>query len=292
MKMKLFPIFTLFITIALCSCGHKSANKVVPAEKETTTNDVVGEEEDPVLSHFSDTLTDNQYHQMILEAIANGDKQMFAKMVSYPLYRQYPLPDIENEEQMVCYFDTLFDKNFRREMAKLDSNSWELIGWRGFLILDGEIWDVGPRIWVNYSSPLEQRYSEYLSKKDMSRLHPSLRGNWKPYYACQLDGADYPDFEYSFARVDVSTDHAPDEEPSFRVAVFKKGAKASDAPAVVILGERIIEGSMHIESLYFKSDDYTVIIDPKDVEDGKPYFTICHGENCQCVPCKKGMQPF
>jgi hypothetical protein len=69
------------------------------------------------------------------------------------------------------------------------------------------------------------------------------------------------------------------------VAVFKKGAKASDAPAVVLLGERIIEGSMH-------TDDYTVIIDPKDVEDGKPYFTICHDETCQYVPCKKGMQPL
>ena len=288
MKPKVMHLILFTVAMLLCTCGHKSSDKNAPIE-----TDIVMEEESPGLSHFSDTLSDEKYHQMIIEAIANGDKQIFAKMVSYPLSRPYPLSDIETEEQMVRYFDTLFDKQFRQQIAKLDSNSWNSVGWRGYMILNGEIWDTGPRINVNYSSPLEQQYAEYLSNKDMSRLHSSLRGNWKPYYCYLLDGSKYSNFEYYFARVDVSTDPNVEEESAYRVAVFKKGAKASDKPAIVMLGKRNLEGSMHIETLYFRSKKYTVIIDPMNVEDGKSYFTIYKGKKeGSTVPCKMCKQPF
>jgi len=281
------------VAISLCSCGHISLDKNAPIE--TDTADMVMDEDSPGLSHFSDTLSDTKYHQMILEAIANGDKKMFAKMVSYPLSRPYPLPDIATEGQMVHYFDTLFDKQFRQKIAKLDSNSWSNVGWRGSMILDGEIWDTDPVICINYSSPLEQSYAEYLRKKDMSRLHPLLRGNWKPYRCYCFDESDYPSLKYSVARVDVSTDHNPETEPSFRVAIFKKGTKASDAPAIVLFGERTIEGSMHLETLCFKSDKYTVIIVPEDVIDGKSYCSIYDSvgrEMARHIPCEERMQPF
>ena len=119
-------------------------------------------EEDDMVSDFSDTLTTEQYHQMIIEAIANGDKKQFAKMLCYPVHRPDPLPDIENEQQMVQYFDILFDKPFRKKVAELDSNSWNLVGWRGWMILDGEIWDTDPCIVINYSSPIEQQYIEIM----------------------------------------------------------------------------------------------------------------------------------
>lgn len=290
--MNFIYIFTLALALALCSCGHQSANKNVPTETDTTAN-VVVEEDVPGLSHFSDTLTSAKYHQMILEAIAKGDKQMFAKMASYPLSRRYPLPDIENEAQMVRYFDTLFDKQFRQQIAKLDSNSWDYVGWRGAMILNGEVWDTGSWIIVNYSSPLEQRHAEYLKKKDMARLHPSLRGNWEPYACYRLDGKAFPDFEYSYARVDASTDHNPEDYPTYRVAVFKKGSNASAPPAIVLLGERTFEGSMNIETLYFKSDEYDIFINPMDAEDEKSYFSICKGDkSVRRVPCMKCMQPF
>lgn len=281
------------ISIVFYSCGHKSANSPLSVGTDSTEFSVESEE-DFGLSHFSDTLTTGQYHQMIIDAIANGDKHLFAKMVSYPLYRQYPLHDVEDEQQMVRYFDTLFDKQFRQQIAKLDSNSWNNVGWRGWMILDGEIWDVDPYIVVNYSSPLEQRYAEYLKKKDMARLHSSLRGNWKPYYCYSLDGSSYPDFEYSFARVDVSTDHEYGNDPTYRVAVYKKGTKASDAPSVVLFGERTIEGSMHFETLYFKSDENAIVIVPEDIEDGKAYFSIHKGKEDLGwrVPCKMCMQPL
>ena len=285
---QILAIIVVFILLPY-SCEHKSDGGINSIEIDSIADNYEGE--DAGLSLFSDTLTQEQYHQMILEAIANGDKEMFAEMVSYPLCRPYPLPNIENKQQMVRYFDTLFDQSFRERIAMLDSNSWDNIGWRGWMILDGEIWNVDPRIVVNYSSPIEQRHAEYLRKKDMSRLHPSLRGNWEPYSCYRLDGKAFPGFEYSFARVDTSTDHNPENAPAFRVAVYKKGTNASDIPALILFGERTLEGSMNIETLYFESDQYSIEIVPKDVEDGKAYFSICKGnESVRRVPCKRCMQ--
>jgi hypothetical protein len=119
MKTKLLPIFALALAFTLCSCGHKSPNKIVLTETGTTANVVVEEDEESGLSHFSDTLTDNQYHQMILEAIANGDRQMFAKMVSHPLCRQYPLPDIENEGRWCAISTHYLIKTFVKSWQNL-----------------------------------------------------------------------------------------------------------------------------------------------------------------------------
>ena len=291
MKKKQLTVVALVLTLAICSYGRKTDSKVNPLDVDCVADTYTEDEEG--LSHFSDTLTTGQYHQMILDAIANGDKQLFAKMVSYPLYRQYPLHDVEDEQQMVRYFDTLFDKQFRQQIAKLDSNSWDNVGWRGWMILDGEIWDVDPRIVVNYSSPLEQRYAEYLKKKDMARLHSSLRGNWEPYSCFSIDGSVCPIFDFAYARVDVSTNNDSVREPVYRVAMYKKGMKASEEPSFVLFGKRTIEGSMQLETLYFKSDEYAIVIVLEDIEDGKSYFSIYKGKEACCshMPCKMCMQP-
>lgn len=280
----------LLITVAMVSCGNREK-----AHQDQLNYDK-NEGEFPEMSCSSDTLTTGQYHQMILNAIANGNKALFAEMICYPLHREYPLADIKDIQQMIGYFDTLFDVTFRKRVAKLDSNSWEQVGWRGWMILDGEIWDTDPCIVINYSSPLEQRHAESLMKKDMSRLHPSLQDKWKPFECYFLDGSTSPDFEYSYARIDVSTDLvSEDGEPVYRLSLFKKESNASDAPSLVLMGNREIEGSMHIVTFYFDSEDYYICIDPQNIEDGKSYFAMTiKGKTDKkiVVPCKSQMQPF
>ena len=78
MKMKQLFVIILVFTLATCSCGRKTDSKVDPLDVDCVADTYTEDEEG--LSHFSDTLTMGQYHQMILEAIANGDKQLFAKM--------------------------------------------------------------------------------------------------------------------------------------------------------------------------------------------------------------------
>lgn len=50
----------------------------------------------------------------IVNCIVNGDKKKLASLCIYPIKRDYPQPDIENAKQMIAYFDTLFDRSYRR----------------------------------------------------------------------------------------------------------------------------------------------------------------------------------
>ena len=283
-------LYFIVLVVVFNSCCPTNKSKTDSVNSEALDDNY----ED--VSHFSDTLTDDEYHQMILNAIAKGDRELFAKMVSYPLHRDYPIPDIENEQQMICYFDTLFDESFRKRVAELDSNSWKLVGWRGWMILDGEIWDKIPRITINYTSPIEKQYAVYLKKKDMARLHPSLRGNWEPYDCWLLDGSGYSDFDYSYARVDISTDYKTKNDPIFRIALYKKDSNASDIPSIVLLGILSVEGSAHYKDFYFKSDSLYAIVIPEDPEDGRSYFVLGDKQKDSkkkyIVPCKSCMQPF
>ena len=295
MKKNLVFIVITATCISLCGCGHQS-----PAPQDSSScgcleSALIDNEEDDVMSTFSDTLTTEQYHQMIIEAIANDDRVQFAEMVCYPVRREYPIANIEYAEQMIRYFDTLFDESFRKKVASLDSNSWERMGWRGWMILDGEIWDTDPCIVVNYSSPTEQLQAEHLRKKDMARLHPSLRGNWKPFNCYHLDGFGHPGFKYAYARVDVSTGRNSSAEPVYRLALFKKGQDASEAPAVVMMGTYRVEGTLRSESFDFTSDDYYIHIEPCNEEDGGAYFSMKGRGGVKIdyvVPCRSKIQPF
>ena len=172
---------------------------------------------------------------------------------------------------MIAYFDTLFPTEFRQQLSSLDSNSWECVGWRGWMILDGEIWDSDPRLDVNYMSPLEERYLDYLYKKDMATVHPSLRGNWQIYDCYRLD-----DSVYSFARLDASTldKDFETEGGRFRISLYTKGAKPSDKPSVVLEGTQHIEGTLLVEYYDFHSKALDIIVTVFSPEDGKSYVSI------------------
>ena len=66
-------LYVLASTILLCSCRNSTSDKMVSVES-TAENDSIEYDEYLGMSHFADTLTVGQYHQMILDAIANGDK--------------------------------------------------------------------------------------------------------------------------------------------------------------------------------------------------------------------------
>jgi len=287
----------LFLAIALAMCfGCRNAFDPDTDKKDFPVDSFGEEADEEEVPHFADTLSDERYHQRILEAISEGDKCLFAKMVCYPVRRQYPLHNIENERQMIEYFDTLFDKPFRKRLSQLDSTSWEDMGWKGSMILDGEIWDTRPCVVVNYSSPLEQRYADSLRKKDMARVHPSLRGNWRPFDCYFLDGSAYSDFEYQYARIDVCIGPNAGLEANYRLALFKKGTRPTEAPDVVMTGTSRFEGYMQTESLDFKNDEYEAVVNPYTNQGSPSCFMMCErGEKkwTYIVPCQSNkIQPF
>ena len=95
-----FVIFIVFIYIFVSKnsfFGHEESN--------TNSNESVEYE-------FNDTLPADEYvacvDSLLFHAIS--DKYALASLVSYPLYRPYPLRTIDSAEQFIAYYDTLIEQ--------------------------------------------------------------------------------------------------------------------------------------------------------------------------------------
>lgn len=188
--------------------------------------------------------------QLILTSIADGDKETFADLVRYPLCRQYPLRDIWNKNEMIKYFDFLFDDSFRKIIGSLKISDWGEVGWRGNTVLSGELWEDGGELKaVSYSSPVEQRLRDSLIKAEFDALHPSLQGNWEP-----VDRLEFRDDVFTYARIDKCLD----EYNLYRLCLFAKDAKLDDMPVACLSGYAQYEGNMGDGYYCFKSQDTVV----------------------------------
>lgn len=214
----------------------------------------------------------------ILSSIANGDKESFSDLVRYPLRRQYPLKDINIKSEMVEYFDFLFDDGFRKTIGSLKPDDWDVIGWRGFMVLSGELWeDGGELVAVNYSSPAEQKLRDSLIKAEFKALHPSLQGNWSPVDRLQLE-----DDVFGFARIDKSTD----SDELYRLTIFAKDAKINDKPIVNLEGTVYYEGNMGDGFFYFKTQDTVAFYNfGFEHEEGVPVEPTLHWLG-KSIPCR------
>lgn len=227
MKKNLLFALLFMLIMMLCCCNNKKT--------EFVESEAFGQR------------TEEETLQLILASIANGDKETFADLVRYPLYRQYPLRNIYTKDEMVKYFDFLFDDEFRNTIGSLTISDWHLIGWRGFTVLSGVLWeDSGELVTVNYSSPAEQKLRDSLIQAELNSLHPSLQGDWTP-----IDRLNLADDIYGFARIDKSTV----SDTLYRLSLFAKNAKTSDKPIVCLNGYAQYEGNMGDGFYYFKSQD-------------------------------------
>ncbi|MBR4147308.1 MAG: hypothetical protein IKU00_05385 [Bacteroidales bacterium] len=227
MKKNLLSALLVMLTIALCCCNNKKAECVDCKAPE----------------HRSD----EEACRLIFNSIANGNKETFADLVRYPLYRRYPLRNIYTKDEMVKYFDFLFDDEFRNTIRALRLDEWQEVGWRGFTIMSGELWeDGGELVAVNYSSPVEQRLRDSLIKVEFDDLHPSLQGDWTP-----VDRLMLADDVYGFARIDKSSV----SDTLYRLSLFAKNAEIGDKPVACLNGFAQYEGNMGDGYFYFKSQD-------------------------------------
>lgn len=162
----------------------------------------------------------------IVNCIVKGDKKKLASLCIYPIKRDYPLPDIENAKQMIAYFDTLFDRSYRRNLAKEKLEDKEYHGWRGYSFGKGTLWIYDSLYAVDYSSAKEKRKLDRLRRKEMQSLNVEMRdGSWKPY-ACYKDIT-----KMAYIRIDAKDGF------TFRLARYGAGLKASDMPDFIMYGK-------------------------------------------------------
>lgn len=154
-----------------------------------------------------------------IEAADSGNKTAIAKLIAYPLKRLYPLPAIQNEDEMVLKFAEVFDKQLLTTIG--DSNidtDWEEVGWRGVMMHHGMLWiRDGKVIAINYRNPLAQQLWHQLVEEQKSQLHPTLQNfqtpilEWQtPNYRVRVDQLESQNYRYAAWQKDAPLDAPPD----------------------------------------------------------------------------------
>lgn len=111
MQKSFVAIITFVFGLSVFSCHHEEKNT------SSITKSAVAADSASFEQGQEDSLTVEEGGnniEEIVNCIVKGDKKKLASLCIYPIKRDYPLPDIENAKQMIAYFDTLFDKSYRR----------------------------------------------------------------------------------------------------------------------------------------------------------------------------------
>ena len=243
--MKKFGVFlavVLFVASVFC-IGYRQRGEVFTSEQEETVPSD--------LPSLEDTVTEQDIRnniEAIMKCIANGDAKGLAKLTTYPLKRDYPLKDIENEEQMIAYFDVLFDDSVKEVMRNASVSDWHEYGWRGYLFKDGMLRTSPEWLYaVYYDTAKEKSLYDMLVKREKESLHPSLQtGEWRPW-GC------YKTQDGLVLRIDGN-------KSQYRLSLYRKGTALSGKPDVCLTGTVEVEGTIlnHIYTFKGKHETYEI----------------------------------
>lgn len=187
----------------------------------------------------------------ILDLINQNKAAELAELVNYPLQRPSPIPDIQNEQEFVAYFPTLFDAKFKKIIPKFSSK--EVMARNGMFgmvgeIFTGEIWYDESGIYsVNYNSDREMALEKALNDKTKATIHPSLK-----------------DFESNIVilkskNLEVRIDNT--KEGSYRYASWSKGKSNSLSPDLTLFTTKANhDGYPPIPSYVFTNKNWTYTV--------------------------------
>jgi hypothetical protein len=181
------------------------------------------------------------------KALKIGDKKLIAETLSYPIRRIQPLPSIKNSAEFVEHYDEFFDEENIEKILKATNSprSFELMGWRGYMALDGILWTQGEGWGISISN-LHTKKQEELARiakeKDKAEIHPSA----SKYESIALE---------CFTSKYHIRIHEIDAKNSNEVKYFswKKDRSISSVPEIALKGSVLIEGSGGYRTFSFKS---------------------------------------
>ncbi|MGL4712991.1 MAG: hypothetical protein ACRCWP_10700 [Shewanella sp.] len=184
--------------------------------------------------------------QKLIDAAKTNDIEAIAKRVAYPLKREYPIPAIQNTQEMVARFNQVFDSQLLELIAhsKVDAD-WQTMGWRGIMLGNGVVWlDFdGKIIAINYQTPVEAKLKAEHVAKQQTALHPSVSEFVSPALSWQT------------AKFMIRVDDMGNSQ--YRYAAWAKGKSLSEKPDLVLnKGKRVFDGSGGNHSYQFRSGPY------------------------------------
>jgi hypothetical protein len=166
--------------------------------------------------------------------------------VSYPLYRQYPIPHIKDKEEFIKRFSEVFDQILIDKIANSEISQWSEVGWRGIMLDNGDLWidTDGVITSVNYQTGFEKNLITSLIANEKGNLHTSLKTFKSPIYKIKT--------KIYLIRIDEVTDY------NYRYAAWKVDEKETSKPDLVLNNGQIeYQGSGGNHVITFVNGIYT-----------------------------------
>ncbi|MBP7184214.1 MAG: hypothetical protein KBA06_01810 [Saprospiraceae bacterium] len=222
---------------------------------------------------FSQDLSKAQVKQIqeFIDCVKNYKKDLVASKTIFPLEREYPIASIKDEQEFVKRYDELFDDKFTNIISKSNlTTDWSLVGWRGIMFLDGDLWlDFDGKLFsINHKSPAEIEKYNALLKKDKGQLYEALRDYVKPVLLLETN-------KFRIRVDDMGND-------KYRYASWKITSKMSTKPDLVIQnGEFMADGSGGNYRYVFTNNEYTYqcyVIETGEADSPPAYIAIYRGD--------------
>jgi len=258
------PIFILFVFLIF---GCKQIDRKNIPKENGKPLDTIEKPKKQDTEVSNEDLKDNIIDSIniVISLFKEKDIDRISNKISYPLYRQYPIPTINNKEDFKKRFNEVFDQVLIEKIANSKINQWSEVGWRGIMLDNGVLWMAnsdGVISTVNYQSDFEKKLLEKLIAKEKDNLHASLKTFKSPTYKIKT--------KKYLIRIDELTNN------KFRYSSWKIEEKESSKPDIILNnGELEFEGSGGNHVITFFNGNYTYKVYRNIIgEDNSPDITI------------------
>lgn len=212
----------------------------------------------------------------IIKAVYDNDSHAFAKEISYPLRRPYPLKDINDEKEMETYYATLVDDSLRNVILNSTPDDWEKYGWRGYGLKDGSYLWIDETLYdINYVSAREKSLIDSLTMIEKNSLPRRLGEGWEPILTLLSanDGKIY--------RIDIKTSAGTQPGSLYRLSVYNS---PDNTDALLKMPDEMMDGYMKSEGtaavvsyIFPDRNGGEYVIYPDDPSTGNPILVSPEG---------------
>jgi hypothetical protein len=221
--MKHIKLTFIVLCLLLLGCNQTvNKNKSATSEKSADTAENSTKQDE---KGSNDELKD--YEIDSIKAVINlfrvKDIDRISNKISYPLYRQYPIPPIKDQKEFIKRFNEVFDQILIDKIANSKISQWTEVGWRGIMLDNGDLWMAnsdGVITTVNYQSDFEKKLRTSVIAKEKDNLHTSLKSFQSPIYKIKTN-------KY-LIRIDELTDY------KYRYTSWKVDEKETSKPDIVL----------------------------------------------------------
>jgi hypothetical protein len=236
--MKYIKLTLIVFGLLLWGCNQPDSQKQSATNEKLgdTTNNSIPQDEKETNDELKDYEIDSI--RAVINLFKEKDIDRISNKISYPLYRQYPIPPIKDKEDLKKRFSEVFDQILIDKIANSKISQWSEVGWRGIMLDNGDLWMAnsdGVITAVNYQSDFEKNLRINLISKDKDNLHVSLKTFQSPVYKIKTN------------KYLIRIDELPNNK--YRYASWSIGEKETSKPDIILNNgqcEHLGSGGNHV----------------------------------------------